>query len=152
MTFSTTTAIPSAASEQDLEHLSELFRLLSDRTRLGLLMALRDGERNVTDLCRQLGLQQPTVSHHLGLLRANSLIASRRSGKQVFYSLNGCVDVVSPRAIRIRMGSSSVLIDSPAGERGAGVEISSTGGIDVADTSVTAPAQSQHQTVDPSGR
>ena len=32
------------------------------------------------------------MSHHLGLLRMNSVIANRRAGKQVFYGLNGKVD------------------------------------------------------------
>src|SRR5215213_7866589 len=77
------------ASEQDLEQLTSLFRLLSDKTRLNILFLLSEGERNVTSLCEVLKLPQPTVSHHLGLLRMNNVISNRRSGKQVFYSLNG---------------------------------------------------------------
>ena len=81
------------ASEEQLEQLAALFRLLSDRTRLNLLMLLSDGEKNVTNLCETLGLPQPTVSHHLGLLRMSNVIGNRRDGKQVFYSLNGRVSV-----------------------------------------------------------
>jgi len=77
---------------QDLEPVVVLFRLLSDKTRLNILMILAKGERNVSSLCEELGLPQPTVSHHLGLLRTKSLISNRRSGKQVFYGLNGQVD------------------------------------------------------------
>jgi DNA-binding transcriptional ArsR family regulator len=66
-----------------------IFRLLSDKTRLNILMLLSAGERNVTSLCEELQLPQPTVSHHLGLLRMNQVIDNRRAGKQVFYSLNG---------------------------------------------------------------
>ena len=80
-----------APSEEQLEQLATLFRLLSDRTRLNLLMLLADGERNVTSLCEELRLPQPTVSHHLGLLRMSSVIGNRRDGKQVFYSLDGRV-------------------------------------------------------------
>src|SRR5690242_12575746 len=80
------------ASDQDLEQLTGLFRLLSDKTRLNILMLLSGGERNVTNLCDALQLPQPTVSHHLGLLRLNNIIGNRRSGKQVFYTLNGRVD------------------------------------------------------------
>src|ERR671913_223705 len=54
------------ATDEELEQLAALFRLLSDRTRLNLLMLLADGERNVTSLCEALKLPQPTVSHHLG--------------------------------------------------------------------------------------
>ncbi len=65
-----------------------LLRTLSDPTRLRLLSALQDGEHSVTALCDQLQLAQPTVSHHLGRLRSAKLVANRRDGKQVFYSLN----------------------------------------------------------------
>jgi DNA-binding transcriptional ArsR family regulator len=76
-------------TEQDLDQLSSLFRLLSDRTRLSILLRLTEGERNVTTLCEELGLPQPTVSHHLGLLRMNNIVSNRRNGKQVFYGLTG---------------------------------------------------------------
>ncbi len=66
-----------------------LLRTLSDPTRLRLLSALQDGEHSVTALCKELQLAQPTVSHHLGRLRSARLVANRRDGKQVFYSLNG---------------------------------------------------------------
>ncbi len=66
-----------------------LLRTLSDPTRLRLLSALQDGEHSVTALCDELQLAQPTVSHHLGRLRSARLVANRRDGKQVFYSLNG---------------------------------------------------------------
>jgi DNA-binding transcriptional ArsR family regulator len=79
--------------DEQLEQLANLFRLLSDRTRLNLLLLLADGERNVTTLCEVLRLPQPTVSHHLGLLRMSSAISNRREGKQVFYSLDGRVNV-----------------------------------------------------------
>jgi DNA-binding transcriptional ArsR family regulator len=79
-------------TELELEPLTSLFRLLSDKTRLNILLLLASGERNVTSLCNELGLPQPTVSHHLGLLRMNNLIANRRDGKQVFYGLNNSVN------------------------------------------------------------
>src|SRR5690242_7454342 len=85
----------SAVLEQELEPLVGVFRLLSDRTRLNILMLLADGERNVTTLCEELGLPQPTVSHHLGLLRMRNLITNRRSGKQIFYGLNGHVNPIT---------------------------------------------------------
>ena len=75
-------------SELDLDQLSSLFRLLADKTRLNILLRLTDGERNVTSLCEELGLPQPTVSHHLGLLRMNNVVGNRRNGKQVFYVLH----------------------------------------------------------------
>jgi len=72
----------------DLDQLSTLFHLLADKTRLAILLALARGEKNVTALCEELDLPQPTISHHLGLLRMNNLVANRRFGKQVFYMLH----------------------------------------------------------------
>ena len=82
--------------EQDADAVGDvvgMLRTLSDPTRLRLLSVLRDGEQSVTSLCSELQLAQPTVSHHLGRLRMARLVANRRDGKQVFYSLNG--EVVS---------------------------------------------------------
>ena len=78
--------------DRDREELTSLFKLLSDGTRLNILMMLAPGELNVTSLCEALDLPQPTVSHHLGLLRMNNIVSNRRSGKQVFYGLDGRVD------------------------------------------------------------
>ena len=65
-----------------------IMRLLADPTRLRLLSLLRGNEMNVTAICRRLNLAQPTVSHHLGLLRSVGLVINRRQGKQVFYAAN----------------------------------------------------------------
>src|SRR6185503_21378122 len=102
------------ATDEELEQLAALFRLLSDRTRLNLLMLLADGERNVTSLCDALKLPQPTVSHHLGLLRMSNIIGNRRDGKQVFYSLNGRVGVDGDGALDISTHAFSVRIAAPA--------------------------------------
>jgi DNA-binding transcriptional ArsR family regulator len=87
--------------EPELEPLVGLFRLLSDKTRMNILLLLSKGERNVTSLCEELGLPQPTVSHHLGLLRMSNLIGNRRNGKQVFYGLNGQVETAVDKALQI---------------------------------------------------
>lgn len=79
----------SHSEEQSLVSLCQLFRLLSDKTRLQIVMLLASGERNVTSLCEELKLPQPTVSHHLGLLRMNRVITNKRQGKQVIYALEG---------------------------------------------------------------
>ncbi len=79
---------PQQISNADLEQLTSFFGLLSDRTRLKILLCLIDGERNVTWLCNELKLPQPTISHHLGLLRQAKVIENRRAGKMIFYKLN----------------------------------------------------------------
>ncbi len=77
-----------SARPESLGDVARFLRTLSDPTRLRLLGILQDGEQNVTALRRKLALPQPTVSHHLALLRSAGLVANRRDGKQVFYSLN----------------------------------------------------------------
>jgi len=101
---------PANASDQDLEQLTTLFRLLSDKTRLNILFLLSSGERNVSSLCEELQLPQPTVSHHLGLLRMSNVISNRRNGKQVFYSLNGRVDAAALNGLQIGVENYAVKI------------------------------------------
>lgn len=68
--------------------LVQVFKLLSDETRLRILMYLvREGELHVTALCEKLDQSQPAVSHHLALLRVAGLIEARRDGKHNFYSV-----------------------------------------------------------------
>ena len=109
------------ATDQDLEQLTSLFKLLSDKTRLNILMLLTDGERNVSNLCELLKLPQPTVSHHLGLLRLNNVIGNRRSGKQVFYNLNGRVDVGDGTTLQVRSDNFEITIRG--NDRAGGVVI-----------------------------
>ena len=97
------------AREEELEQVTNLLRLLSDKTRLNILMMLTDGERNVTSLCEALRLPQPTVSHHLGLLRMSNVITGRRDGKQVFYGLDGRVNT-QDNCLEIGAGAFSVCI------------------------------------------
>jgi DNA-binding transcriptional ArsR family regulator len=67
---------------------ADLLKQVSDPTRLQVLMLLTQKERNVSELCADLGTQsQPAVSHHLALLRHGRLIEPRRSGKHNFYYL-----------------------------------------------------------------
>ena len=77
-------------SDQSVRELAQVFKLLSDETRLRILFYLAlspHGELHVTDLCHRLGQSQPAVSHHLALLRVSGLIESRREGKHNFYSV-----------------------------------------------------------------
>ena len=96
--------------DQDLEPLAGLFRLLSDKTRLRILILLAKGERNVTSLCEELKLPQPTVSHHLGLLRIERIISNRRHGKQVFYGLDGHVKPGADNTLQIHRNAYIVKI------------------------------------------
>ncbi|MEX0716199.1 MAG: metalloregulator ArsR/SmtB family transcription factor [Planctomycetaceae bacterium] len=75
-------------SNQLEKDLVQVFKLLSDETRLKILLYLaREGELHVTALCDRLGQSQPAVSHHLALLRVAGLIEPRRDGKHNYYSV-----------------------------------------------------------------
>jgi len=72
----------------EIRQAADLLKQVSDPTRLQVLMLLTEKERNVGELCADLGTQsQPAVSHHLALLRHGRLIEPRRSGKHNFYYL-----------------------------------------------------------------
>ncbi|MBE3069505.1 MAG: winged helix-turn-helix transcriptional regulator [Planctomycetes bacterium] len=75
----------SASAKAELMEWARGFGLLSDPTRLGILRLLSVGPKNVTALCTALGLKQPTISHHLGLLRMGRLATGTRQGKSVVY-------------------------------------------------------------------
>lgn len=86
-------------SRENVAELAQAFKLLSDETRLKVVFYLARQEQNVGSLCKILNLAQPTVSHHLGLLRMGRLIINRRNGKQVIYSLN--TDMLKSLSIRL---------------------------------------------------
>ena len=78
---------PDLSDELEKE-LVQVFKLLSDETRLRILVYLaREAELHVTALCDRLGQSQPAVSHHLALLRVAGLIKARRDGKHNYYSV-----------------------------------------------------------------
>jgi ArsR family transcriptional regulator, arsenate/arsenite/antimonite-responsive transcriptional repressor len=77
-----------AVSEELVGNLVQLFKLLSDETRLRILYHLTQRhELHVRALCDLLNESQPAVSHHLALLRVAGLIERRRQGKHNFYGL-----------------------------------------------------------------
>ena len=83
-------ASPEVAALPDniAKDLVQLFKLLSDETRLRILYFLMQQEElNVRALCKLLRQSQPAVSHHLALLRVAGLIESRRDGKHNFYRI-----------------------------------------------------------------
>ncbi len=60
---------------------------LADPKRILILYALADGPRRVTDLVEILGFPQPTVSHHLKILRERGLVITEQEGPVVYYAL-----------------------------------------------------------------
>jgi len=98
-------------SEELEKDLVQVFKLLSDETRLRILLYLvRKGEMHVTALCDKLGQSQPAVSHHLALLRVAGLIEARRDGKHNFYHVR------AQRFHRLMSDAFAGLVGDGAGE------------------------------------
>jgi ArsR family transcriptional regulator len=72
-----------------------LLKALANPDRLLLLCQLSQGERNVSELEQLLGIQQPTLSQQLAVLRREGLVATRREGKQIHYRIS------SPEALAV---------------------------------------------------
>ena len=70
-----------------MKETAQLFKALSDETRLRILALLPYGELCVCDLMEIMGLPQSTVSRHLATLRQSELVEDRRQGVWIFYRL-----------------------------------------------------------------
>jgi ArsR family transcriptional regulator len=78
-----------APSCRDYKTLVGVFKALSDASRQKMLLLLEEsGEMRVSDLVDRLGISQPTMSHHLGVLKHAGLVNNRRAGQSIFYSVN----------------------------------------------------------------
>src|ERR1700739_3864777 len=77
-------------STDQTAELAELFRLLGEPTRLGIVASCLDGPLSVGEITERLALNQSLVSHHLRLLRAARLLKAGRRGEGVFYSTPDC--------------------------------------------------------------
>jgi ArsR family transcriptional regulator len=69
------------------ESVAELFSLLSTPIRLKIINAVRDGEKNVSELLAGIDTTQPNMSQHLSTLYRTGILGRRREGTQVYYKL-----------------------------------------------------------------
>lgn len=82
--------------EDKWEVLAEQFKLLSDSSRLKILVTLcQRGECKVKEICEQTGLNPTNVSKHLQLLRSAGVLACRREGNCRYYRIinSGLLDL-----------------------------------------------------------
>ena len=68
--------------------MAEIFKVLSDPTRLRICSLLAEAELCVSDLAALLDISESAASHQLRLLRSLRLVRHRRDGKMVFYALD----------------------------------------------------------------
>ena len=74
-------------SEDSLCDLAELLKVFGDSTRIKILYDLFEGEKNVTEICQDLEMNQSAISHQLKILRTARLVSGKRVGKSILYSL-----------------------------------------------------------------
>jgi DNA-binding transcriptional ArsR family regulator len=82
------TTFQAALDEPIAAQVAELFRALSDTSRIRIIAALADGEMNVNTLAEIVGISESAISHHMRHLRQMRLVRGRKDGRYVFYSLD----------------------------------------------------------------
>jgi ArsR family transcriptional regulator len=81
--------IDPAMGTDEASAVAERFKALADPTRVRMVnLLLRNPELCVCDVQRDFDLAQPTISHHLGILRKAGLVRSITRGRWAFYSVN----------------------------------------------------------------
>lgn len=100
---------PAGIKRRNLSLQADLFKVLADPHRLKIFAAIAGAEDEVCvcDLTDGLPLEQPTVSHHLRLLREKGLVVSERRGTWVYYRLAPGADAVLRNAIEVILNQPS---------------------------------------------
>lgn len=81
--------VKAAMPDEDMLYdAAELFKVFGDSTRTRILSALSIEELCVCDIAEILGMTKSAVSHQLRTLRQTKIVKARRSGKEIFYSLD----------------------------------------------------------------
>ena len=70
---------------------ASVFQALGHPTRIAIVEMLRHGELSAGVIQERLGIEQANVSQHLAILRSRQIVANRKDGNQVFYSLRNPV-------------------------------------------------------------
>ncbi len=90
MTRTKTVSLPGDALEQlraSAVDACNMLKIMGNPDRLLLLCQMMEDERNVSELETLTGVRQPTLSQQLGILRTESLVETRREGKNIYYKL-----------------------------------------------------------------
>jgi len=90
---------------------AEICKTLSNSTRLMILNSLRGGEKSVSELAELVGAQQANVSQHLAVLRQRGVVATRKRGANIYYS------VANPKIIQACDMIREVLLEQLAKNR-----------------------------------
>lgn len=75
------------SKDEDFDVIADIFKQLSDSTRLKIFWILCHSEQCVINIAALLNMSSPAVSHHLRFLHSSGLITSKRNGKEVYYKV-----------------------------------------------------------------
>jgi len=67
---------------------AEFFKMFAHPIRLALLDSFREGEKTVTELQKELGLKQSTISQHLANFRKLGIVTIRKEGRNIYYKIS----------------------------------------------------------------
>lgn len=74
-------------TEESIEKCANIFRVLSEPSRLKIVCALVKGELCVYEIVKAVGAAQSAVSHQLRVLKDNGVLRAKREGQSVVYSI-----------------------------------------------------------------
>ena len=76
----------SQLNPENLEKAAGMLKAIAHPMRIAIIGCLEDGQRlTVTEIHKQLKIEQATASHHLGILKDKGVLSSKREGKNIFY-------------------------------------------------------------------
>lgn len=81
-------AIKNRPDDKELINLSELFKILGDLTRIKIILTLDNNEMCVCDIANVLNMTKSSISHQLSILKNAGIVRYRKSGKEVYYTLD----------------------------------------------------------------
>jgi DNA-binding transcriptional ArsR family regulator len=71
-----------------MKSLTDFFKALADPTRMEIVRLLKEQPKTPSELLESMNVSQPTLSHHLDILKRAELIDGERNGQFIRYSLN----------------------------------------------------------------
>ncbi|HVB90464.1 MAG TPA: metalloregulator ArsR/SmtB family transcription factor [Acidimicrobiales bacterium] len=94
---------------------AEFFKILGHPARIRILEVLREGERPVSELIGEVGIEASHLSQQLGVMRRANLVQARKAGSNVFYSVSDPMLFelleVAKRIIRSSLAGAQDLLD-----------------------------------------
>lgn len=81
-------ALQNRPSSFELDNLSQLFKILGDKTRINIIWTLDNREMCVCDIANVLNMTKSSISHQLAILKNAGIVKYYKSGKEVYYILD----------------------------------------------------------------